>query len=288
MFSRESFERYDRALQANVVLAERDLSKVMSSMSGMSNDDVRDTLLEAYPALVTKYGDQAAAVAVEFYEEQRGLAGVESDYEAVMAESASAEVSQRDVRYAMGGMYDGSSTLSGLGSQLSGMMTRRVMQGADDTISLNKSRDPACRDMRLIPHPGACAWCVMMSSREFVGLQGFKRHTNCRCTPVCEFEPGKTAVSDEFDPAEMGDELYSKFKEADTSENIAKFRSEWNSMSKEEKSKYVRRYTDKHGVQRERVGDWSIYRRNRTMQELNVRLGNTKATRIDAANSKEA
>jgi hypothetical protein len=280
MIPSDLYESYETALEENDREALAALAAIMAQLDRDDNDAVRDALLIAFPALVALFGQRAAQVALEFYEGVREDEGVQEEFHATLAPITDDDraVYASDVRRLMGGLYSGSSTFEAFESSMQGMATKRTMQMADSTLYALANADPAHPKVALVPHAGACGWCVLIGSRGFTNTEQameHMRHDGCKCTTVVDFDRDNPALEG-YDSRE----LYDIYSDVSTYENQDKWREEWLAMSDEERARYVKRKRDKTGAVKEVEGDWSTYVRNRTVQEMNVKLRSTKATRI--------
>jgi len=110
------YNDYNTALAENDRQAKAALASIVTALDPSDIDAIRDTMLEAYPALVKLYGVRAAQVALEFYKAVREAQGVSSWFmpelppESDMYDEAEAIA---DVRREVGGLYSGKSTLDG-------------------------------------------------------------------------------------------------------------------------------------------------------------------------------
>lgn len=277
MIPTDLYDNYNTALAENDRQAQAALAAVIATLDPADVDGIRDALLEIYPALVKHYGVRAAQVALEFYAAVREAQGVSSWFMPELpAESDMYDETEAiaDVRREVGGLYSGNTSLDAFTSTMQGLATKRTMEMADSTLYALANADPANPKVALVPHPGACGWCILIGARGFTNAEksmDSMRHDGCKCTTVIDFERDNPALEG-YDPS-VYDAVYQ-----DATRN-QKFVDEWNAMSDEERAKYVRRTRDRTGAVKEYVGDWSTYVRNRTVQEMNALLGNTKGSK---------
>ena len=256
------------------------LAAIVSEIDPSDINAVRDTLLEAYPALVKIYGERAAQVALEFYMGVRDAQRVTAVFYPYLEPISESERTEciADVRREVGNLYSGKSDIGRFLSTMQGLATNRTMGLADRTLYALADADPAHPKVALVPHAGACGWCVLIGSRGFTNTEeamGNMRHNGCKCTTVVDFDRKNPALTGYYP-----DDLKEYYYEAAHNQTFA---DEWNSMSEEERAKYVRRTRDRTGAIKEHPGDWGTYVRNRTLQEMNVLLGKTKASKKGAA-----
>lgn len=76
-----------RLVKAITDQASARLEALWSPLVGLPFDDVREVLFEVLPALSADFGDQAVAVAAEFYEDLRVASGVKGTFNAVVPDS---------------------------------------------------------------------------------------------------------------------------------------------------------------------------------------------------------
>lgn len=255
MISRDDFERYDRALVTNSNLAVKAVGGLLERLDGNSSSDIAKALSEVYPSIVNTYGERAAAVALEFYEEQRSLAGVSIDYEAEIPNlDRYLYKLQGDVKRSTQKNAD----LESIIAELQGYTSRRTYEYADETITYNSKRDNAHPRWALVPHADACAWCVFLASQGFVyrTKNTVARHNHCRCTPTPDFDGGGLEGYNQKKYLDAYSEAREKALEG--------ARDDWNAMSKDERAKYTR-----NG----RTPSYDAYLRNRIVSQMAHDLG---------------
>jgi hypothetical protein len=246
MVDGELFNSYRTALGANADLAKMACEQLVEGYSGSLT---KAELSEVYAALVRKLGQYAAQVALEFYEALREQSGVTEEYTPKAFEPDNAGLLAWDVS-------------NQTAAQLPGAAAQRVMQYADETIYANGSADPAHPAYALVPHAGACGWCLMIGSQGWFTKRKSAaentRHANCKCTVVADFDT-KTPALGGYDPVAL-QETYARARksvEADA-------QSQWNAMGTSERAKYTRSW---HGG-KTRSGVYDAYLRNRITAEM--------------------
>lgn len=227
MVDAELFERYRKALDAVATLAKSATEDLVSKMAGLEPKQQAALLLSRYPELVRRYGKLAAEVAREYYQMSRDEWDPDEGYAAQQAHEVEFGWAAEDVSKAA---RDGVDILPGIS-------VRRCYQRADETISYNASRDPAHPRWALVPHPGACGWCVMVSSNGWAYSErgvNAQRHDNCRCAVAVDF--------DRDDPSLAGydvDALRAQYRQGveDAGDTWAK----WQALTPEERESYRRK-----------------------------------------------
>lgn len=186
---------------------------------------VRDAMLDVMPALVREHGNQAAAVAADWYEgiRQRELGnGRRVKVEGGYPEDA---VTRR-VRSAMGHAFRGNSERAL--EVLETSLDKFVKQKGRDTITEQANRDGNLW-ARVPRGATTCGFCLMLASRGFAyssehaasrrQRDGNKYHGNCDCQPVPMFGD-QPPVIDGYDPARLN-EWYQQAREAVGDDSVA-------------------------------------------------------------------
>lgn len=195
-----------------VALARQDLQSFWDSLDLTRPEAARDELLDFVPQLVQEYGDVAATVAAEWYEQVR--------FDAVGAYNATT-VNATDIAQVQAGVRSAAGKLFGDNPEsmltlLAGGVQRYVMASQRGTVARNVQTDPSKPRFARVP-TGAktCAWCTLLSSRGFVYLtqktaqQTDHYHTDCDCQAVAEWEADRHYIAG-YDP----DAMYDKYQDA--------------------------------------------------------------------------
>jgi hypothetical protein len=183
-------EAYRQANSELSRLVKRDLAAFFASLNLGTPEAARDALLEFLPVLTAQYGDVAASLAAEFYEEMRAASGAVGAFTALSAPSVPAEAVQAKVRYLAGHLWtpepDG---------MLGGLLTaadKYVKQPGRSTVAANAKRE-GVRWARVPTGRKTCSFCLVLASRDAVFLSkesakydksGEKYHGHCDCEPV--------------------------------------------------------------------------------------------------------
>jgi hypothetical protein len=203
----DSFASANRDIRS---LVQRELRALWAALPG-SPEAATVALVEFLPSLISAYGDVAATVAAEFYEQMRTEANISGRFTPRLAPSPAAEAVQINARWAAGPLYR-DAPLEAL-ARLDHIVDRMSLQAGRDTIDANVRTDPASPRWARVP-TGAetCAFCLTMASRGPV--YGSKRsaggdhnhfHAACDCTPT-PIWPGD-ALPEGYDP----DALYQSY-----------------------------------------------------------------------------
>lgn len=212
MPSRADVEALRSANSGIRALAVRDLEKFWSYVDLSKPEMARNALLNYVPMLVDRYGEVAATVAADWYEDVREAAGVRGAFVADMADLVSRERVEASTRFGAGHLFtdDPEATLGFLKSQV---VSKYVLQPGRDTIARSAARDGAAW-ARVPTGAETCAFCLMLASRGFVyeseGSAGSRSrfHGDCDCAVVPDWSDDPRL--DGYNP----DDLYSKYQEA--------------------------------------------------------------------------
>lgn len=189
MPSRADVERYAQANRDIRTLVLADLTAIWSGLNLTDALAVRTALEEFLPLLVAQYGETAAAVAADFYDDLRDKAGAPGRFRAVLADPVDAEVVRAQARWAIGPLFgetDGGAALGRL-QQVTDELTLRPGRL---TIAQSAGHDPAKARWARVPVGKTCAFCLMLASRGAVygsaasAGQGRKFHAKDDCTPT--------------------------------------------------------------------------------------------------------
>ncbi|MCT1710223.1 hypothetical protein [Dermabacter hominis] len=146
---------FDRAQRELSRLIERDIRRTWDALDACTVEGKRDALLDLIPGLVNHYGDAAAAIAAEYFEQCVGEV-------ATIPAFAFDDAIVGSVRYGMGPAF------AGRGDDALGLIVsasqRHMLQFGRSTMY-----ESACAHSGVffarVPEPGACAFCRMLASR---------------------------------------------------------------------------------------------------------------------------
>lgn len=218
----------DDLVEANRAIRKLSADEVASLWATLDLEDVEATkvaLLRVMPSIVFKYGDMAAAIAADLYDEWRATVREAGKYRALMADIADVSKVEASTRYAVGGLYrDPMDTASVLALLQSDVAERHALNQGRETIALNVQQDPAKPRWARVPVGVTCKWCLMLGSRGFKPGLGYRSemtaaagsHGNCDCIVVPEFATGDLVES--YDP----DAVYDEWKAAEAADKAAK------------------------------------------------------------------
>jgi hypothetical protein len=177
---------------AVVAAVQGDLRGFWSTLDLTRPEAARDALLRVVPLLVARYGDAAASIAADWYEQTRAaqLASRYGAFRTVLTAAVPVAAVETTVRYSAGHLFTDNPI--GTLALLNGAVQRQTLQTARTTIVANASRDPA-RPVwqRVASGPKTCDFCAMLIGRGAVyataataGGDGNDYHDHCDCQPV--------------------------------------------------------------------------------------------------------
>jgi hypothetical protein len=218
--SRDDVDRFAGSMRDVRRLAIADLEKWWARVDITDAPVVREAVEEFVPMLVDRYGDLAATVAADWFEELREKAGARGRFTAVLAEVPPAESIRANARWSITPLFgtppEGASVADGRAAlaRLTQVLDRQAMQAGRDTVALSVEHDPAhARWARVPTGAETCAFCLMLASRgaEYRTrdtADGGRYHAECDCvpTPVWDGDPYPAG----YDP----DALYERYQAA--------------------------------------------------------------------------
>lgn len=195
MVSADDARRIGLAQNGIRVLVERDLAAFFGSLDLERPERARDLLLEYVPVLVRQYGESAAILAADWYDEVRATSGVQGRYRAEPVTVDEAVAIERTVRRAAGALWTDApaDALTGIQSK-AGKYTLASSRG---TIMRASYADPRAYGWRRVTQGKTCQFCQMLAGRGAVYSEEtvyFAAHGHCDCAAVPNFDPSAPPV----------------------------------------------------------------------------------------------
>lgn len=186
---------------------EAELRRVLARVDLTNPLVAREVLFEVIPPLVEKWGNVAAAVSAEWFEEFRATQGVSGAFSAALADTVPLEQVNGRLGFATresGHLFAGQ--VGEFENFLSLMVNEYAMKPGHDTVAYNAKRDKAA--FARVPEPGACKWCLMLASRGFAYSRktvdqtsdGERFHGHCRCHAMPIYDETRARVEYGYDP----------------------------------------------------------------------------------------
>jgi hypothetical protein len=154
----------------------------------------RLALLDGVPELIGYYSEGSAALAADFYEEERELAEVRSRFTAeAVVEDRTVKI-RRSIAWAASPWFDDSG--DSVDARLAEVVQLETARPYRDTITTNRSNDPDAVGWRRVT-AGGCSFCRMLADRGAVyksDTARFASHTNCHCVAQPVFTTNDTGI----------------------------------------------------------------------------------------------
>ncbi|WP_223690102.1 VG15 protein [Leifsonia poae] len=154
----------------------------------------RLALLDSVPGLIGYYADGSAALAADYYDETRALAGVRVPYTSELVIADRTVKIRRAIAWSAEPLFTGDGDAGGRLAEVIQIETARPFR---DTITTNRQRDPEAVGWRRVTS-GGCKFCRMLADKGAVYREGtarFAAHPHCHCTAEPVFGPNDTGES---------------------------------------------------------------------------------------------
>lgn len=190
-----------RQLQEDIrALVIRDLTAFFGSIDLDRPEAARDALLEYVPFLVTTYGEQAASLAADWYDDVRSAEGVSGRFRAAMDVPDESEATEGLVRRAATALFT-DAPLAAL-PMIQGKAAMYAIEGARQTVMTSTIRDPRASGWQRVTRSGACRFCRMLAGRGAVykestvhfAAHGGAKGGECNCAAVPSWDPDAPEV----------------------------------------------------------------------------------------------
>ena len=160
-----------------VRLADRDLSRLWRLVAGGAAAD--EALHDLLPAIVREYGTLGAALAAEWYDDQRAKAGVSGRFTATPVEA-----DDRGAHALIGWALTKATDDASLQSLILGGTQRRLADHVRYTVANNSVTDSAARGWQRVGSGSSCEFCSLLIGRLAVYSESsadFLSHDRCNC-----------------------------------------------------------------------------------------------------------
>jgi hypothetical protein len=161
-----------------VRLADRDLSRLWRLVAnGAAADEALHDLL---PAIVTEYGAAGAAMAAEWYDQQREKADGRGGFTALPIAA-----DDRGAHALVGWALTEATDDRSLAVLVAGGVQRRIADHARYTVARNSVEDRAARGWQRVGDGKTCGFCSMLIGRGAVYTEAspdFDSHDHCGCS----------------------------------------------------------------------------------------------------------
>jgi hypothetical protein len=181
--SRELIEAFRRDLAELLRLADGDLDALFRQIAGA--EGLRDALMDVLPQLVAVYGEAAASLAADWYDEIRDADGAAGRFRAIPADLPNRERTDALARWGVGPLFGGAG-VEAARSLVGGGFQRIVADAGRQTVIRSLVADPQGRGWRRETR-GGCDFCKMIAGRGAVysaETADFASHDDCGCIAV--------------------------------------------------------------------------------------------------------
>lgn len=168
---------------ANLVWDE--LSMFFGSLNLERPEAVRDALLQYVPVLVARYGQGAASVAADWYDDVRNGMNVRGRFRARVADPVEVDRVEKAVRFAARHLFTPTPELTL--AAIAAPAMRYVREPARFTIVGAAMQDPSSSGWQRRTKGDACDFCKALAARGAVYRRGtvdFAAHNDCGCVAV--------------------------------------------------------------------------------------------------------
>lgn len=143
-------------------------------------------LSAAVAALVHRYGQASALIAVRYYETARLEAGIAGKFTPVQVTPPGLDAVTEAVKWATRELWTATPDVQPARAATQAVTEKLVLDTGRDTIIGAVQADRKARAWARVPEPGACYFCVMLATRGAVYSEhtaDFRTHDHCRCHP---------------------------------------------------------------------------------------------------------
>lgn len=159
-----------------VALARGDLGRIWREVAGGA--PAPEILNDVLPALVTEYGEMGAAVAADWYDESRDVAGARRAFRAIPLGA-----SDRGASSLIGWALTTATDDISLAALIAGGVQRRIADHVRLTVTSSSVADPSAKGWRRVGDGDTCEWCHQYLDGEVHYIEGydFPAHDSCGC-----------------------------------------------------------------------------------------------------------
>lgn len=155
-------QQHHAELAALTALAASEVGAIWADLD--TAEAAREALLGLLPQLVLVYGEAAATLAADWYDDIRDTDGAVGRFTAIPAE---VDVAGADslARWAVDPLFRAEPDWGAARSLVEGGLQRRIANADRDTITGSIDLDPAALGYARHARPDACAFCAMLATR---------------------------------------------------------------------------------------------------------------------------
>lgn len=180
-----------RLAQAEVRrLVESRMNEIVAYLAGrpdLTPAQFRNSLITQTNLVVSQYGEIAASMAAEWFDDIRLSEGVRGSFRALPQSSPYEDAVEGMVRRAVGPMFDEVPDVSAVMLTVAQSAGKYVLAASRETVRRNSFIDPRGTGFQRVARPGACDFCIMLVGRGAVYKKEtafFASHGDCNCAAV--------------------------------------------------------------------------------------------------------
>lgn len=170
----------------------------LAGVPELTPQQFRNSLIVQTNLVVSQYGDVAASMAAEWYEDIRVSEGVRGSFRALPQSSPyNADAVEGMVRRAVAPMFDEVPDVSAVMRTVAQNAGKYVLGASRETVRRNSFIDPRGTGFQRIARPGSCDFCLMLVGRGAVYKREtafFASHGACNCAAVPSWDRGAPEV----------------------------------------------------------------------------------------------
>lgn len=139
---------------------------------------------EVLPVIARQYGDAAATLAADWYDNQRATLAVPGRFSAELAPTPAEDMLRAISNWAAAPVEVPSPDMATALARAESATQKLVADMHRGTITTSVERDPNAHGWGRFTEPGACAFCLMLSARGGVYTSAsvrFGSHDHCHC-----------------------------------------------------------------------------------------------------------
>ena len=143
-----------------------------------------DAVSEGIPEVIAYYSLGSSALAADYYDESRLVAGARGRFTAEPVIPDRTEKIRRAARWAAAALVVPDVTQTPE-SRIAEVVQLEVARAHRDTITENRKRDPEAAGWKRIARGDGCKFCLMLAAKGTVYTKAsarFASHANCNCT----------------------------------------------------------------------------------------------------------
>ena len=179
--------RLRRAVEDLALLANVDVARLFRQIETI--DELREALTDLLPGLIATYGDAAATVAADWYDDHREALGVTGRFTAIVPEPAPTGGKEL-ARWGIGPLFGAQADRDAAETLVAGGLQRRIADAARNVVTGSSISDPFSDGWMRIGQGDNCPFCNLLIGRGEVYSETsvtFASHDHCNCMAAPAF-----------------------------------------------------------------------------------------------------